>query len=104
MDHQHRAAIAFHVPPLLKRLTGGAGAIAVPWPPANLASNRSGRVIDAIRWIETQHHGFAAALIPHGDLPETLAIFIDGEQAPMGLQTTLQAGAEVRVIPPIVGG
>lgn len=88
-----------YIPALLQHLTGGADQVAVA-----VAAGERIAVRQLLEGADRQHPGLLEALLHEGDLVPYLAVFIDNEQALMGLRAKLNADAEVRLLPPIVGG
>ncbi len=90
---------ALFIPALMKHLTGGAERVDVP-----LAAGERISVRELLERADARHHGLLEALIHEDELVPHLAVFIDNDQALMGLRAKLGPEAEVRLLPPIVGG
>lgn len=88
-----------HVPALLRELTGGAARIEVALPPDQRITVR-----ELLARLDAQHPGFAEALLYEGDLMPGIAVFIDNDQAPMGLLAKVDAASVVHFVPPVAGG
>jgi molybdopterin converting factor small subunit len=88
-----------HVPALLRHLAGGAEALAVDIP-----AGRQVTVRQLLERLDATHAGLLEALLYEGDLLPSVAVFIDDEQALMGLQAKVGPDSDVRFLPPIVGG
>ena len=91
--------ITVHIPPLLRELSGGAESVAVEPPPGESFTIRQ-----CLEAVDRQARGMLEALLYADDLMPGYAIFIDSEQALMGLKAKVSAGAEVHILPAIAGG
>jgi len=88
-----------HIPALLRGLTGGAAELQVPLAPG--APITVGQLLERM---DALHAGLREALLYEGDLMPGIAVFIDNDQALMGLQAKVQPNSDVRFLPPVVGG
>ena len=88
-----------YIPALMQHLTGGADQVEVAVPAGERITVR--QLLEAAG---RQHAGLLDALLYEDDLVPHLAIFIDNDQALMGLRAKLNHDSEVRLLPPIVGG
>jgi molybdopterin converting factor small subunit len=85
------------IPSQLRTLTGGAGTVAVD----------ATTVAEALRTLEELHPGFAERLFDDkGALRRSLNVFVADEDLRFldGLDTTLEPGATISIIPAIAGG
>ena len=91
--------IRVHIPSLLRDKVGGAETVEAEVPPGGRITVRQ-----LLERLDTRYPGLLEALTYQDDLLPGIAIFIDNDQALMGLQAQVEAGSDVRFLPPIVGG
>ena len=88
-----------HIPAPLRHLTEGAEQVTVTIPPGQQRTVR-----ELLTELEQRHPGLMAELTEAGELSPYLAVFVDGEQAGMGLQTKITEENEVFFLAPVAGG
>lgn len=88
-----------HIPALLKHLTGNVDRVDIDIPPGERRSVR-----EVISLLDRRYPGLQEGIMLDGDLSPSIAVFIDDEQALMGLDAKVTGEDEVFFIPPIVGG
>jgi molybdopterin converting factor small subunit len=88
-----------HIPALLRDLAGGAEQLQVP-----LAAGQQITIRQLLERLDAQHAGLLEALLYEGDLMPGIAVFIDNDQALLGLQAKVRPDSDVRFLPPVVGG
>jgi molybdopterin converting factor small subunit len=82
------------IPALLQSLTGGEETV--------IASGKT--VGDVIDQLEGRYPGVKERLIDKGEIRPHIAVAIDGEVSPEGLQQDVQEGSEIHFIPALSGG
>jgi molybdopterin synthase sulfur carrier subunit len=82
------------IPALLQSLTGGAEKVTV-------CGRTVGEVIDHL---EARFPGVKARLIEGGELRPHIAVAIDGDVSPEGLEQDVQEASEIHFIPALSGG
>ena len=87
------------IPAPLRHLTDGAEQVALEIPPGQRRT-----VGQLLAELEQRHPGLEAALLENGQLTPHLAVFIDGEQAGLGLQARVSQENEVYFLVPVAGG
>ena len=87
------------VPAPLRHLTGGMERVEVVLP-----DDRPNTVRVVLSELEKRYPGLEAELLVEGELTPYLAVFIDGEQAGMGLQARVGNEEEVFFLAPVAGG
>ncbi|MCZ6472322.1 MAG: MoaD/ThiS family protein [SAR324 cluster bacterium] len=89
-----------HIPSLLRDLTGGAEQLQV-----DISEGERITVREVLDGLEQRFPGMRARLLDaQGELAPHLAVFIDGEQAGMGLMAKVGAENDLFFLAPIVGG
>lgn len=88
-----------HIPALLRDLTGGAEQVHVDIPPDQKLSVRQ-----VLERMDAQHPGVLEALLYQDDLMPGIAVFVDNDQALLGLQAKVNPDSDVQFLPPVVGG
>jgi molybdopterin converting factor small subunit len=91
--------VTVHIPALLRDLTGGAAQVRVDVP-----AGRQITVRELLEMLDADHRGLLESLLYEGDILPGIAVFIDSDQAHLGLQAKLGDGSEVHFLPPVVGG
>lgn len=91
--------VTVHIPALLRELTGGAEQVHLELPADTQITVRQ-----LLERLDAQHRGLLEALLYRGDLMPGIAVFIDNDQAHMGLAAKLGPESDVRFLPPVVGG
>ncbi len=71
---------------------------------AEVASGERITVRQLLERLDARYPGLLDALLYEEDLLPGIAVFIDNDQALMGLQAKVEAGSEVRFLHPIRGG
>lgn len=87
------------IPALLRHLSGGAEELYIDIPAGERQSVRQ-----VMERLSEAHPGLLDGMLHHGDLMPSIAVFVDNEQAMMGLQTKVSDESEIRFLPPVVGG
>ena len=87
------------IPSLLRPYTNGAETLQLPLAQGEICSVR-----EALERLNQQYPQLLQGLLYQDDLMPGMAVFVDNEQALMGLKTKVRAGSEVLFAPPIVGG
>lgn len=89
-----------HIPSLLRDLTGGAEQVRV-----DISEGERMTVREVLEGLERRFPGMRARLLDaQGELVPHIAVFIDGEQAGMGLMAKVGAENDLFFLAPIVGG
>lgn len=88
-----------HIPSLLRDKVGGAESVEAEVVPGERITVRQ-----LLERLDANHPGLLEALLYEDDLLPGIVVFIDNDQALMGLQAKVESGSEVRFLPPIVGG
>ena len=88
-----------YIPALLRDYTSGAEEVEIPLTPGETVSVR--RLLDLL---DEKHPGFRDHLLMEGELIPGIAVFVNSEQALMGLQAKVENAGVVHFIPPVVGG
>ncbi|HKJ00478.1 MAG TPA: MoaD/ThiS family protein [bacterium] len=91
--------VTVHIPALLRDLTGGAAQVQL-----DLPDDAPVTVRRLLEHLDERHRGLLEALLYEGDLMPGIAVFIDNDQAMMGLQAKVGPQSDVHFIPPVVGG
>jgi molybdopterin converting factor small subunit len=82
------------IPALLQSLTGGEERVVV-----------SGKTVrDVIDQLEGRYPGVKERLVEKGEIRPHIAVAIDGDVSPEGLQQDVQEGSEIHFIPALSGG
>ena len=90
---------SIYIPAPLRDLTGGAEQVEV-----EISPDQSRTVREVLAELEILHPGLEDRLLSDGDLAPGLAVFIDGEEAGMGLMAKVREGDQLYFLAPIVGG
>jgi molybdopterin converting factor small subunit len=91
--------VTVHIPALLRDLTGGAEQVRLELPGGAPVTVRR-----LLEHLDARHRGLLDALLYQDDLMPGIAVFIDNDQALLGLRAKVGAQSDVRFIPPVVGG
>lgn len=91
--------VTVHIPALLRELTGGADQVQLA-----LAAEERITVRQLLERLDGRHPGLLQGLLYRDDLMPGIAVFIDNDQAHMGLLARLGPESDVRFLPPVVGG
>ena len=89
--------ITVKIPAQLRPATGGEGEIEV---------ESAGTVGDALDAVFEQHDGLRERITENGDLRRFVNVYVSGEDIRFGdgLETSLDDGAEVTILPAVAGG
>jgi molybdopterin converting factor small subunit len=82
------------IPSLLQSLTNGEDKVAVP----------GGTVGEIIDNLEARFPGVKDRLVHEGEIRPHIAVAIDGDVSPEGLEQDVQASSEIHFIPALSGG
>lgn len=82
------------IPALLQNLTGGDEKVYV-------CGKTVGQVIDQL---EARYPGVKERLVDQGEIRPHIAVAIDGDVSPEGLDQDVQEGSEIHFIPALSGG
>ena len=88
-----------HVPAMLRHLAGNQEQISISLPPGETRTVR-----EVLKMLEPRFPGLHDALEVDGDVALSVAVFIDEEQAAMGLDAKVTDSSSLIFAPPIVGG
>ncbi len=88
-----------HIPSLLRGLTGGADEAEVDIPPGETLTVR-----EVLGRLEQHFPGLTARLVAGEEFVPGIAVFIEGEQAGMGLLAKVRPADNLFFLAPIVGG
>lgn len=83
-----------YIPTQLRRLTLGRDRVVVP-------GTTVGELVDAI---DAAFPGFRERIVEHGELAPSLAVSVDGDLTPAGLDEPVGPDAEVHFVPALGGG
>jgi molybdopterin synthase sulfur carrier subunit len=90
-------SVTVRIPSQLRTLTGGAGQVEL----------EGGTVGDLLKALDAAHPGFADRLFdPSGQLRRFVNVFVGDEDMRFlqGLETVVEAGATVSIVPAVAGG
>lgn len=87
------------VPALLRDRTGGAQQVQVRLSPGERITIH--RVLERL---EADHPGLLEGLLYRGDLMPGFAVFVNDEQASLGLQAKVEDSDTINIVPAVVGG
>jgi molybdopterin synthase sulfur carrier subunit len=89
--------ITVKIPAQLRPATGGEGEIEV---------QSAGTVGDALDAVFEEHEGLRERITENGDLRRFVNVYVSGEDIRFGdgLETSLDDGAEVTILPAVAGG
>lgn len=99
MEQRAAPTVIVHIPALLQQLTGYAERVELDWPAGEPVSVRR-----LLAEVERRYPGIEARLLDQGELIPGIAVFVDGEQAGLGLREKVRPPADIHFIPPVVGG
>lgn len=89
-------AVVVKIPAQLRPATGGEGEIQVD----------GGTVGEALDAVFAAHQGLRERITENGDLRRFVNVYVSGEDIRFrdGLETTIEDGAEVTILPAVAGG
>ncbi len=88
-----------HIPAMLRHLTGNQEQISI-----NLPTGESRTVREVLQMLGPRFPGLHDALEVDGDVALSVAVFLDEEEASMGLDAKVTDSSNLIFAPPIVGG
>lgn len=88
-----------HIPAMLRHLAGNQEQISISLPPGETRTVR-----ELLQLLEPRYPGLHGALEVDGDVAVSVAVFIDEEQADLGLDAKVTDSNTLIFAPPIVGG
>ncbi|MHB0915660.1 MAG: ubiquitin-like small modifier protein 1 [Thermoleophilia bacterium] len=89
-------SVKVRIPSQLRQLTGGEGLVEID----------AGTVGSIIMELENNSPGIAERLLDNGELRRFINVYVDGEDVRFedGLETKVNDGSEVSIVPAVAGG
>ncbi|MHB1003578.1 MAG: ubiquitin-like small modifier protein 1 [Thermoleophilia bacterium] len=89
-------SVQVRIPSQLRQLTGGEGLVEID----------AGTVGSIIMELENNSPGIAERLLDNGELRRFINVYVDGEDVRFedGLETKVNDGSEVSIVPAVAGG